>query len=151
MMTSLVGDRPYAGTALVRVNPGGRARLPEFARRVLERHPSTIFVGLHPVAPCLLAFDSRYQDQLTEELRQAAAGEERQARMRRVFSTTAEIGWPCVHIMLPGLARRKALIGDQALFVGVGGAIEIWDPDVAARSDDEVLVELASLHLAGRA
>ena len=147
-MTSGAGHRPYAGNAMVRVNVGGRARLPDFARRVLERHPSTIFVGLHPVAPCLLAFDSHYHEQLTDELRQAAAGEERQARMRRVFSTTAEIGWPCVHIQLPDLARRKALIGGQALFVGIGGAIEIWDPEIAARSGDEVLGELAALHLA---
>ncbi|HEY0116928.1 MAG TPA: hypothetical protein VGB54_14535 [Allosphingosinicella sp.] len=148
-----VAERPYAGTALIRVQPSGKVKLPDFARRVLERHPSTIFIGLHPVAPCLLAFDSRYQDQLAHDIRQSSEADERQARMRRVFGTTQEIGWPCDHVRLPDLARRKALIGTQALFVGVGAAIEIWDPEAAGKSGDEVLEELAALHLgqAGRA
>ena len=146
-MASGATERPYAGTALVRVNAGGRARLPDFARRVLERHPSTIFVGLHPVLPCLLAFDNRYHEQLSDELWRAAAGEERQSRVRRIFSTMVEIGWPCMHIHLPELARRKASIAGRALFVGIGGAIEIWDPEIAARSGDEVLGDLAALHL----
>jgi DNA-binding transcriptional regulator/RsmH inhibitor MraZ len=140
-------ERPYAGNALIKVPPNGKVRLPDFARRVLERHPSTIFIGLHPVAPCLLAFDSRYQEQLAQDIRQGCEADDRQARMRRVFGTTQEIGWPCDHVRLPDLARRKALIGAQALFVGVGGAIEIWDPQAAGNSGDEVLEELAALHL----
>lgn len=149
-MTGGAAERPYAGNALIRVQPNGKARLPDFARRVLERHPSTLFVGLHPVAPCLIAFDSRYQHRLSEEIREAAQGDDRQARMRRVFGTIQEIGWPCDHVRLPDLARRKALIGAVALFVGVGGAIEIWDPQLAGKSGDEVLEELAALH-AGQA
>jgi DNA-binding transcriptional regulator/RsmH inhibitor MraZ len=148
-MMSGAAERPYAGNALIKVQPGGKVRLPDFARRVLERHPSTIFIGLHPDAPCLLAFDSRYQARLSDDIRAAAEGDDsgRQARMRRVFGTTQEIGWPCDHVRLPDLARRKALIGDRALFVGVGGAIEIWDPQAAGKSGDEVLEELAALHL----
>ena len=154
-MTSGASDKPYAGTALARVNAGGRVRLPDFVRRVLERHPSSIFVGLHPEAPCLLAFDTRYRDRLHDELHEgtAAAGEERRARLRRVFGTSQEIGWPCDHIRLPDVARRKAMIGAQALFIGIGGALEIWDPGTAAASGDEILEELAALQVAqaGRA
>jgi len=138
-------ERPYAGHALIRVQPSGKVRLPDFARRVLERHPSTVFVGLHPDLPCLLAFDARYQQRLGEELGSAPAGDERQARMRRLFGTTQEMGWPCDHLRLPDLGRRKAMIGAVALFVGIGGAMEIWDPQLAARSGDEVLEELAAL------
>lgn len=144
-----IAERPYAGNALVRVQSGGKVKLPDFARHVLERHPSTIFIGLHPVAPCLIAFDSRYQARLSDDIRVGSGGDEgaREARMRRVFGTTQEIGWPCDHIRLPDLARRKALIGARALFVGTGGAIEIWDPEAAGKSGDEILEELAALHL----
>jgi MraZ protein len=138
-------ERPYAGHQLTRVQPGGKVRLPDFARRVLERHPSAIFIGLHPSLPCLIAFDSRYQPRLHEEIGEEGSGEERRARMRRLFGTAQEIGWPCDHVRLPELARRKAAIGARALFVGVGDAIEIWDPELAARSGDEVLEELAGL------
>jgi len=140
-------ERPYAGHALIRVQPNGKVRLPDFARRVLERHPSTIFVALHPALPCLIAYDSRYHAQLIEEIGEGQEAEERRARLRRVFATTQEVGWPCDHVRLPDLARRKAAIGAQALFVGVGGAIEIWDPQSAAQAGDEVLEELARLHL----
>ena len=142
-------ERPYAGHALFRVQTSGKVRLPDFARRVLERHPSTIFIGLHPALPCLLAFDARYQQRLTEEIGGNAVGDERQARMRRVFGTTQEMGWPCDHLRLPDLARRKAMISGRALFVGIGAAMEIWDPQLAAGSGDEVLEELAALHSDG--
>lgn len=148
---SSAAERPYAGNALVRVQPSGKVRLPDFARIVLERHPSTIFIGLHPVSPCLLAFDARYQADLAAEV--AASGIDRQARMRRLFGTTQETGWPCDQVRLPELARRKAAIGTRALFVGIGRAVEIWDPEIAGRSGDEVLEELAAFHLepSGRA
>lgn len=140
-------ERPYAGHALIRVLPNGKVRLPDFARFVLERHPSTILVGLHPALPCLIAFDLRHQQRLSEEIAESAAGDDRQARMRRVFGTTQEMGWPCDHLRLPDLARRKAMIGAAALFVGIGHAMEIWDPELATRSGDEVLEELAAAHL----
>lgn len=135
-------ERPFAGHALARVQQGGRVRLPDFARRVLERRPSTIFIGLHPSLPCLIAFDARYQERLHEEIG-GAGPDERRSRLRRLFGTTQEVGWPCDHLRLPDLARRKALIGAQALFVGIGAAIEIWDPDLAAKSGDDILEELA--------
>jgi DNA-binding transcriptional regulator/RsmH inhibitor MraZ len=142
-------ERPYAGHALIKVLPSGKVRLPDFARRVLERHPSTIFIGLHPALPCLLAFDGRYQQRLSEEIGGDSAGDERQARMRRVFGTTEEMGWPCDHLRLPDLARRKAMIAARALFVGIGAAMEIWDPQLAAKSGDDVLEELAAMHMDG--
>lgn len=142
-------ERPYAGHAMIRVQPSGKVRLPGFARHVLERHPSTIFVGLHPSLPCLLAFDARYQQRLSEEIGASSPLGERESRMRRLFGTTQEMGWPCDHLRLPELGRRKAMIGAVALFVGIGPAMEIWDPQLAARSGDEVLEELAALQGAG--
>lgn len=146
-MAASVADRPYLGSAIARVQPSGRVRLPDLARRVLERHPSTLFVGLHPTAPCLIAFDSRFQQQLREGIDAADPDERdaRLARLRRVFATGEETGWPCDHLRLPEFARRKVGIGAEALFVGVGGAMELWAPDAARDCGDEVLRELAAV------
>lgn len=142
-----VAERPYAGHALSRVATSGKVKLPEFARRVLERHPAAIFIGLHPALPCLLAFDARHQQMLEGHGADPMAEDERRARLRRLFGTMLEIGWPCDNVRLPELARRKAGIGDKALFVGIGDAIEIWDPALAAASDDEILADLAATAL----
>jgi MraZ protein len=155
-MTIEAAEKPFVGNALARVHSSGRVRLPEFARRVLDRHPSSIFVGLHPDAPCLIAFDSRYAARLGERLEQAAENRREEAaelsqrnnRMRRLFGTTEETGWPCDRINLPEHARRRAGIDREVLFVGVGGAMEIWDPQAAAQSGDEMLEALAAWSLA---
>lgn len=144
-MAASVADRPYLGSAIARVQPSGRVRLPELARRVLERHPSTLFVGLHPTAPCLIAFDGRFQQQLREDIDAADPHERdaRLARLRRVFATGEETGWPSDHLRLPEFARRTVGIGAEALFVGIGGAMELWAPEAARDSGDEVLREIA--------
>jgi len=43
--------------------------------------------------------------------------------------------------------RRKGRIEDLALFVGVGGTFEIWNPHVALEHGDEDLRELAAYKL----
>jgi MraZ protein len=43
--------------------------------------------------------------------------------------------------------RRKGRIEDLALFVGVGGTFEIWNPRLALESGDQDLRELAAYRL----
>jgi MraZ protein len=50
-------------------------------------------------------------------------------------------------IILPPMMRRKGQIEDQALFVGVGGTFEIWNPKLALESGDAELRELAAFRL----
>jgi MraZ protein len=45
------------------------------------------------------------------------------------------------------MMRRKGRIEDQALFVGVGGTFEIWNPKLALESGDTDLRELAAFRL----
>lgn len=151
-MTAGVAERPYLGSAFARVQASGRVRLPDLARRVLERHPSTLFVGLHPTAPCLIVFDGRFQQQLREDIDAVDPHERdaRLARLRRVFASGEETGWPCDHLRLPDLARRTVGIGAEALFVGIGGAMELWAPEAARASGDEVLGALAAAGVGAR-
>ncbi len=48
------------------------------------------------------------------------------------------------------MMRRKGKIEDLALFVGVGGTFEIWNPYVALESGDEDLRDLAAYRLEER-
>ena len=45
------------------------------------------------------------------------------------------------------MMRRKGKIEDLALFVGVGGIVEIWNPRVALESGDRDLKEIAAYRL----
>jgi len=48
------------------------------------------------------------------------------------------------------MMRRKGRIEDLALFVGVGGTFEIWNPSLALESGDEDLRDLAAFRLEKR-
>jgi MraZ protein len=48
------------------------------------------------------------------------------------------------------MMRRKGRIEELALFVGVGGTFEIWNPQLALESGDEDLQALAAYRLEER-
>ena len=50
-------------------------------------------------------------------------------------------------IILPPMLRRKGRIEDLALFVGIGGTFEIWNPRLALDQGDEDLREIAAYRL----
>ncbi len=50
-------------------------------------------------------------------------------------------------IVLPPMMRRKGGIEDLALFVGVGGTVEIWNPRIALEQGDADLKDIAAWRL----
>jgi len=148
----------YGGSALAAVDAGGRVRLPGFVRETVERRSDATYLvlGPHESDSCLTGYDPAWRRFLfddSERLRlrdeEAGAGAAKHyARARRAFGLAeqAEIDGDS-RIALPPLARRLARIEDRALFVGTGGAFEIWNPELAARSGDPALAELARWRL----
>lgn len=146
----------FGGSALAAVDGKGRVRLPRFVRDVAARRSGsqTLVLGPHEKDPCLTGYDPSYRRALFEDserlrLRDETLGSEaNHRRARRAFGLTeqAEVdaeGWIC----LPLMARRLGRIEDLALFLGTGATFEIWDPRVAAQSDDPALAELARWRL----
>lgn len=147
----------FGGSALQAVDDRGRVQLPRFVRDVAERRSGSrsIVIGPHPADACLTAYDPAFRRALFADserlrLRDEGAGLEspHHERMRRAFGLTEEAPYDRAgRIMLPPMMVRLGRIAALALFVGTGGAFEIWNPELAAASADPALAELARWRL----
>ena len=148
----------FNGSALTAVDAKGRLSVPAFIRGVIERRSDAkaVVIGMHEVSPCLNAYDRGYARNLFAENERRRLAEEAQggdtaaqyARARRTFGLTEDVPYDTSgRIILPPMMRRKGQIEDLALFVGVGGTFEIWNPRLALASDDEDLRDLAAYRL----
>jgi MraZ protein len=148
----------FQGSALNAVDAKGRLSVPAFVRAVVERRSDAraIVVGAHEVAPCLTAYGRNHAQSLFNELERRRLAEEDRggtldehyARARRLFGMTEEVPYDTSgRIILPPMMRRKGKIEDLALFVGVGGIVEIWNPRVALAEGDRDLKEIAAWRL----
>jgi MraZ protein len=140
----------FNSSALCTVDAAGCVSLPPFVRNALERRSDSqaVVIGLHETDPCLRAYDRGYVRHLHadhERCRLAEGGSEaHHARARRIFGFTEEASYGLDgKITLPPLMRRKGRIEDLALFVGTGGSVEIWNPQLALEAGDVALRELA--------
>ena len=147
----------FNGSALNAVDAKGRLSVPSFIRGVIERRSDAkaLILGAHEVDPCLTAYDRGYARYLHAENERRRLNEEAQgeagnhyARARRTFGVTEDVPYDTSgRIILPPMMRKKGQIEDLALFVGVGGTFEIWNPHLALKSGDADLKELAAYRL----
>ncbi|HEY0412505.1 MAG TPA: division/cell wall cluster transcriptional repressor MraZ [Allosphingosinicella sp.] len=151
-------DDFFQGSALNAVDAKGRLSVPAFVRAVIERRSDAraIVVGAHEVAPCLTAYGRGYARNLWEDIERRRLAEEGRggtledhyARARRMFGMTEDVPYDTSgRIVLPPMMRRKGRIEDLALFVGIGGIVEIWNPRVALAEGDRDLKEIAAWRL----
>lgn len=151
----------FNGSALNAVDAKGRLSVPAFIRGVIERRSDAkaVVIGAHEVDPCLTAYDRGYGRILQAEIERKRLIEEERggdaqahyARARRTFGITEDVPYDTSgRIILPPMMRKKGRIEDLALFVGVGGTFEIWNPYLALESGDEDLRELAAYRLEER-
>jgi len=149
----------FNGNALNAVDAKGRLSVPAFIRSVIERRSDAkvIILGGHEADLCLTGYDRNYARILHGENERRRLNEESEdpkahfARARRTFGITEEAPYDTSgRIILPPMMRRKGQIEDLALFIGVGGTFEIWNPQVALTSGDPGLMELAAYRLEER-
>lgn len=146
----------FAGSGLAEVDGTGRLKLPRFVRAVAERRSGDrrLVFAPHESDPCLTGYDPAFRralfaDSERRRLAEEGAAPERAARRaRRAFGLAEEADYRADGtIRLPAMARGLGRIERQALFVGTGAAFEIWNPELAARSGDPALAELARWRL----
>ena len=129
----------FSGNALAAVDPAGRVRLPRFALETLARRSDgrRIVFGAHPSDPCLTAYEPAHRSAL---LGQGSA--------RRLFGFAEETELDARgRATLPPMMRWKGRIEALALIVGTGGALEIWNPELALAAGDPALREMAEYRL----
>lgn len=146
----------FNGNALSAVDAKGRLSVPAFIRSVIERRSDAkaVVIGTQEASPCLNAYDRSYAAILYRENERRRLAEEasdplaHQARARRTFGMTEDVPYDSSgRIILPPMLRRKGRIEDLALFVGIGGTFEIWNPRLALETGDEDLREIAAYRL----
>jgi MraZ protein len=129
----------FGGNAIGAVTAAGRLRLPSFILETLIRRSGghRIVFGAHESEPCLSAYDPGWRPALAE----------RDDRRRLLgFAEEAEFDGGG-RVTLPAMMRWKGRIADRALFIGTGGAFEIWNPDLAVEAADPDLREMAQYRL----
>lgn len=148
----------FNGSALSAVDAKGRLSVPAFIRSVVERRSEAraIVIGTQEGSSCLNAYDRGYAKFLFQENERRRLAEEgdgadlarHQARARRTFGLTEDVPYDTSgRIILPPMLRRRGSIDELALFVGIGGTFEIWNPKLALTSGDADLAELAAYRL----
>jgi len=149
----------FNGSALNAVDAKGRLSVPAFVRQVIERRSEAkaIILSGHELDRCLTGYDRNYARILYSENERRRLNEEGAdpsahfSRARRTFGVTEEVPYDTSgRIVLPAMMRRKGQIEELALFIGVGGTFEIWNPQLALTSGDADLAELAAFRLEER-
>ena len=129
----------FGGNALVPVDAAGRVGLPSFVRDTLVRRSESrrLVFGAHERDSCLSAYDPAYRAFLFDR-----------NGSRLVFGFAEEAEFDARgRVVLPPIMRWKARIATLALFVGTGGAFEIWNPELALEADDPELRQMAEYRL----
>ena len=129
----------FGGNALAPVDSAGRVRLPLFVRETLAGRTEgrRIVFGAHENAACLSGYEPAYR----------AAFMDRNGS-RRIFGFAQEAEFDARgRVTLPQMMRWKAKIGLLALFVGTGGAFEVWNPELALEAGDPELRQMAEYRL----
>jgi MraZ protein len=141
----------FRGSALNAVDAKGRLSVPAFIRQKIERRSDekVLVLGPHAQFQCLVGYDSNHsavmQDRADKRLGDnpdPLAELDLQASM---FADTLDVTYdPSGRIMMPPRFKRRAGIEDLALFVGLGGEFQIWNPQVALKSESAALRKLAA-------
>lgn len=149
----------FNGSALNAVDAKGRLSVPAFVRQIIERRSDAraIILAGHELDACLTGYDRNYARILYQENERRRLNEEGAdprahfSRARRTFGVTEDVPYDTSgRIILPPMMRRKGKIEELALFIGVGGTFEIWNPQLALKSEDAELRELAAYRLEER-
>jgi MraZ protein len=136
----------FTGRWLNMVDAKGRVSLPAPLRKVIgSRTPEVkaAMLARHEFDQAIAGYDRAYlkrvhellQRQVDRELDNMSGGRSRFAAAGNAFGSVEEAAIDgSGRIILPPGLRRRAAIGDSAIFVGVGETFEIWGLEVALAS-----------------
>ncbi len=141
----------FRGSALNAVDAKGRLSVPAFIRQKIERRSDEklLVLSLHPEFPCLVGYDANYSATMQDKAeRRLGDNPDPLAELdlqASLFAGTVDVPYdPSGRIIMPPRLKRRADIGELAMFVGMGGDFQIWNPHVALKSEARQLRDLAA-------
>jgi len=141
----------FRGSALNAVDAKGRLSVPAFIRQKIERRSDEklLVLATHHEFQCLVGYDANYSAVMHDRAeRRLGDNPDPMAELELnagLFGTTVDVPYdPSGRIVLPPRLKRRAGIEDLAMFVGMGGDFQIWNPQAALKSESRVLRDLAA-------
>ncbi len=141
----------FQGSALNAVDAKGRLSVPSFIRQKIERRSDEklLVLSVHPEFQCLVGYDANHsavmQDKAERRLGDNPDPLAELELQASLFGGTVDVPYdPSGRIVMPPRLKRRADIADLALFVGMGGDFQIWNPQVALKSESRQLRDLAA-------
>jgi MraZ protein len=141
----------FRGSALNAVDAKGRLSVPAFIRQKIERRSDekVLVLGPHARFPCLVGYDTNHsammQDKADRKLGDNPDDADELEMQTSLFADTHDVAYdPSGRIMLPPRFKKRVGIDDLALFIGLGGEFQIWNPQAALKSESEALRKLAA-------
>jgi MraZ protein len=130
----------FLGYALNAIDAKGRVSIPADFRGVIERRSqvSTVILGPHPTADCLVAYDRSYSASLHQKLSvgRDPSSDEWDQRSVLQFGLTEELPYDSTgRIVLTRTLRQWGQLEALALFFGNSETFEIWNPRVLLKRD----------------
>ncbi len=141
----------FRGSALNAVDAKGRLSVPAFIRQKIERRSDEklLVLSLHAEFQCLVGYDANYsaviQEKSEKKLGDNPDADAELDLQASLFAGTVDVPYdPSGRIILPPRLKRRADIAELALFVGMGGEFQVWNPQIALKSNSPALRELAA-------
>ena len=141
----------FRGSALNAIDAKGRLSVPAFIRQKIERRSDEKILVLspHPQFDCLVGYDTNHSAVMQEKA-EKRLGEnpdplaelEMQAGL---FAGTVDLPYDASgRIILPNRLKKRAEIGELAMFIGMGGEFQVWNPEVALKCESPAIRAVAA-------
>ena len=141
----------FRGSALNAVDAKGRLSVPAFIRQKVERRSDEkiLVLAVHPEFECLVGYDANHsavmQDKAEKRLGDNPDPFAELDMQAGLFAGTVDVPYDTSgRIIMPPRLKRRAGIDNLAMFVGMGGEFQVWNPEVALKSESRALRDLAA-------
>lgn len=140
----------FAGNLLNAVDAKGRLSVPSFIRQILERRAGgPLMLRPHAEYPCLVGYDQAHgAEQFAKAERRLGEDPTTAAEMQvqaALAGSAIEVSCdPSGRIILPPRLKRRAQIDNLALFIGMVGDFQVWNPELALACDVAAIRDIAA-------